>query len=127
MKSINIVIKDENKDRIEEVLGGIQKHCRERCVNYETIKTAAEMESKRFKSRGISRENRNGSTIAFTEGADVFPSAYKGTPYGTYYKIKFTKTGANLVDVDRIPCNAKHLKRIVELSKSAKRALIKAY
>lgn len=124
---MNIVIKESNRNKIEQVLSRVQAKCRARCVDYDTIKSMGELEADKFEKRGISKTARNGSEIGFTDGADYFAHSYNGRPYGTYYRIHFTKTGMNLVDVDRIPCDTPTVARVVELSDSAKEALIKAY
>lgn len=125
--TMNIVIKESNRSRIEDVLSKAQAKCSARCVDYHTIEYMGRLEERKFEERGVSKKARDGSEISFVDGADYFPHSYNGRPYGTYYRIRFTKTGMNLVGLDRRPCDSPTSARVVRLSDSAKKALIEAY
>lgn len=113
--------------RISEALEEVQKRARVRFVEAPDVIETVSDELEHFRACGISKTAAAGTVITYQPGAETFPGAYKGRPEGTWFKIKYTKTGASLIAVGRDYCDTAGNARRVELSESAKKALIENF
>ena len=116
---MNIVIKWDNIERINEAIKQAEGRAKERRIKYENIDYAIfEIEKK----LDIPRVAMLGIMVDIDCNAQKFPNAYKYTPESTHAVVKKTASGWNLIGVHRGVCRTK--KFMVTLTEVAKQALI---
>lgn len=121
---LNIVIKDENKNRIDNAINAAQTRARTRYVDYDDVVTAVKYAEKKF---GVARKNLTGVEVVCDPHAWTYPNAYKGTPEATHFVIKCTGRGWNLIEVYRGNCNHAHRYTTRILPDTAKSAIIEQF
>lgn len=116
---MNIVIKWDNIERINEAIKQAEGRATERLIKYENIDHAVfEIEHK----LDIPKVAMLGIMVDIDWNAQKFPNAYKYAPMSTHATIKKTASGWNLIGVHRDTCRTK--KYDVLLTEVAKQALI---
>ena len=80
-----IVIKEENRKRIEDYLAEVQARAQVRCVGYDHIVRACEAIETRL---GIPKKYLEGLEYDLDPCARNFPNAYKGIPESTHVVIR---------------------------------------
>ena len=122
---LNIVVKPENRDRINAALDANQNGARVRLVDYDDVAAAVERAEAKF---AVARKNLAGVVVNCDPYAQPFPNAYKGVPESTQFVIKCTGRGWNLVDVWRGKCHGSYIRyRTRELPQTAANAILSQF
>lgn len=118
----NIIIKDENRDRIEAELEKVQGKCRERLITYKGIcDVLKEVENE----LAIPKKALKGVRVDIDWNAQHFAKAYKYTPESTQFRAVHTGTAWKLTYVVRCACRVPSKGHLVTLTDEAKAAIIK--
>lgn len=118
---MNIVIKQENAEKINRVIKEAEGSARTRCCDYSDLMKGIENIESVLK---ISKTALNGTTATISPHATKFPNAYKYIPMGTRFYVKFTSGTWKLSGVCRYNVNDSHKYRL-ELSGTAEEAILK--
>ena len=116
---MNIVIKWDNIERINEAIKQAEGRAKERKIRYENIDHAIFVIEKKL---DIPKVAMLGIVVDIDYNAQKFPNAYNYTPESTHAVIKKTASGWNLIDVHRGICRTR--KYVVTLTEVAKQALV---
>ena len=81
-----IVVKEENKQRIEKILYELQKRCTARIISAQEIIDACERLDKFIYAR--SKKDLKGITALIDLNAQSFAKAYKYVPYSTQFEVE---------------------------------------
>lgn len=119
--AVNIVIKVENKDRIEEAIRKVEGRATARTIDFEIILKSIEKIEDHL---GIAKKDMTGCEATVDFYADDFPQAYKWTPESTQFHIKKTASGWNLISVYRAKCGRYKERYFVSLTEEAKKAVL---
>lgn len=124
-KILNIVIKESNKERIEAEIKLAEGKATVRKLEFsDIIKTIERVEKK----LDISKKSMTGIKIFVDVNAQPFPNAYKYIPDSTHFSAIKTKTGWNLLDIERDRCRDGYGKRVeMILTDEAKKEILKNY
>ena len=120
----NIVIKEENKDRIEKILNEVQKLCRVRLITYNEMYDFLEKLRKLYP---ISNKNLNGCVFEIDLNAQTFPSAYKYTPESTQFEVIYKNGYFKLIAVYRYQTKGPKSKVEAKLTSEAEAAILKSF
>lgn len=118
---MDIVIKPENEEKITKAIHEVQKKARERRCDFQDLTEAIKEIEHKLR---LSKAALNGTTAIINLYAGHFPRAYKYTPYGTCFNVKFSYGTWKLVSVYRDNVKDKH-NYMVKLTEKAEKALIK--
>lgn len=122
---VNIVIKEENKNRIDEAIKKAEGKATARCISHKTVFRIIDSLNGRFGN--VSKKNLKGTVIHF-DNAQHFPNAYHYRPESTHFKARHNGTNWTLTDVYRDTCpNRMSFYVSIELSDMAKNAILKNY
>lgn len=114
-----IVIKEANKEKIDIAINEAEGRATARTIGYLSIVLAIDEIERRL---GIKKKAMTGITAEIDDHAQVFPAAYKYTPYSTHAYIEKTATGWKLTDITREPTGRKKI--TLNLTDEAKKAII---
>jgi len=101
-----LIIDEAHKEAIEEALAEAQgKRCRERRIDsLRDVEWRMAQAMKGFPD--IPKKHWEGCILTIQEGADKYPSAYRGIPMGTEVTIKFRADGkGEITRIARENCN----------------------
>lgn len=116
-----IIIKESNKERIEEMLEDEQHRCSARLIGYSQIEEILQNVQKRL---GITKKALEGTTADVDYHAQTFPNAYQYTPNSTQFSAVFEKGSWRLAWVCRAETRRGGHKVKLTLSESAKEAVL---
>lgn len=123
-----IIIKEQNKQRIIEAINKPQYRATERCLTYELIERCINSAMNRLKM--ISKTKLEGTTISITQ-QQHFPRSYKYRPMSTQCKLLYSKGNWRLItdSIERDECPNKDSIYLysMHLSAGAKMEVLKAY
>jgi hypothetical protein len=116
-----IIIKEENRARIEEAVEKANGRGKARLVSADDVFGITEYIIEKY---GISKAAMNGCKWEIDLNAQHFPNAYKFQPLSTHIYIEFSNGTFKLTDVKRDYCwrSEKHYR--AELTEAAKQAII---
>lgn len=121
---MKIIIKEENREKIEDALTKAQKGARVRRVTADDVfKWRGRIERKFW---GVASYRLKGTTVWVNLHAQKFARAYHGIPQSTWFAVKKIKAGWALVDVSRDICT-ETVSRVVDLPDLAKEGILKQY
>ena len=114
----------ECKARVNTALDYAQRRCTARTINaYDIYKSLTEVEEK---MDGVPAKDLEGTVVWIDPNAQHFPSAYRYIPESTHFYAAFHRGSWWLVYVYRDNCKAPTKKHRLELSETAKDALIRS-
>ena len=120
---MNIIIKEENKERIEKIIKEVEGKSKVRKCTYQDLITYT---NRIEKNLGISKSALNGTTAWISPHGATFPKAYKYSPQGTAFQVKFTNGTWKVIEICRGNINRDDTYRLI-LSESAKDAIINRF
>ena len=125
---VEIIIKEQNKQRIIEAINKPQYRATERCLTYELIERCINSAMNRLKM--VSKTKLEGTVLHITQ-QQRFAHTYKFTPMSTQCKIVYSKGSWRLrpdtVVRDRCPNKDSIYLYTMHLSAGAKIEVLKAY
>ena len=124
-KDINIVVKDSNKERINKIFDEVQARASVRTCSYFDVTYAIKELEKKF---NIPKKYLKGVKVFCSPHAQNFPSAYKGYPESTYFRLEHNGTGWKVTRIARYEMyhnGEKHYS--VTLTDEAKTAILRKY
>lgn len=122
-----IVIKDVNKEKINNIIKEAEGKASARTIDYDYIVRAIkEIEDKFWL---IHKKDMEGMIVCIDMHAQQYPKAYKHTPESTQFKMIRLKSGWKLLNVGRYTQDKYHDEKykVSEMPEATKQALIKAY
>jgi hypothetical protein len=96
-----IIIKIENRERIEKALAEAQGRAKERTVNFINILSMPHLLKEEY---SISMKALEGCTFECDPNAQDFPGAYKYRPMSTHFTIEVSKGNFKLTGIERTDC-----------------------
>ena len=120
-----IIVKEENRNKINDVLVEVQRRCTARTI---TVQNIFDICTDLFDRYGISKKALEGCVFYIDYHAQHFANAYKYIPESTHIKLRYHNGSFRVTDVYR--CNtATTPNSAVEarLTDEAKDALIKRF
>jgi uncharacterized protein with von Willebrand factor type A (vWA) domain len=124
-KILGIIVKPENKGRIEAALEAVQGQAHTRTVTYEDIAKELEDVENWF---AIPKTALKGVKVSIDKHAQTFPHAYKGRPESTQVGAIYTGTAWKITDIRRGYTRAKgHVVESLELPEKAIEEVLKQY
>ena len=119
-----IVLKDMNREKIENELNNVQRRCSVRMVSFDDIvKTSKEI--REFYK--LNNKELNGCRFVIDLHAQTFPGTYKYTPESTKFILEFKNSYWKLVDVFRGITNRDGGVVETHLTEEAEKALIEYF
>lgn len=97
--SREIIVKEENRAKIEAAIAEAEKKTRVRAVTYRDIEQDIVTIDKMFV--GISKKDKDGLQVACDPNAQNFPNAYKGIPMSTTYLLTYHNGSWRLSEIGR--------------------------
>ena len=96
-----IVIKDSNKDRIEQAIEQAQVNARVRTITLnDVLRAVADIEKKLQDVPKVAWEGVR--VVVDVHGGERYPNAYRGTPESTQFEVAYTSGTWKLTDVYRM-------------------------
>ena len=117
-----IIIKEANKENINEVIKQVEGRATARLVDYNNVIHAINLIENQL---DIAKKDMIGIVADIDYNAQEFPHAYKYTPESTHVKLERCSSGWALVDIKREYCG-KHMIKI-HLTEDAKQAILSNY
>lgn len=121
---MKIAINGKHGEKLADALNDAQKRCTARCLTVEKIDSI--LESVNDRMTGISKKSMAGTRIIYT-GAEKLPNAYKHTPESTHFTAEHNGRYWTIVALWRGVCPNRINNLEVELSDSAKLAILNSY
>lgn len=121
----NIVVKESNRDAINEMLNAVQKRCTVRCTDYDDIVYAIGRIERKL---DIPKSAMIGIEARVDPHAETFCNAYKAkcfNPQSTHFTIKRTASGWTLTEAIRNHCMGSTEGYYLHLPEKAKEAIIR--
>ncbi len=119
-----IIVKEENRNRIQQELDVIQKRARERTITPTDIIQACNRIEREL---GVTKKALVGTVAMVDPNAWDFPKAYKWTPESTSFRMERTTSGWKLTDIYRDACARWKDKYDVRLTEAAKQEILERY
>lgn len=119
-----IIIKEENREKIEAALEAAQKRARVRRITADDVFSWKQRIERKF--WGVANYRLKGTTVWINKYAQRFARAYHGIPQSTWFAVKKVKAGWALVDVSRDICT-ETVSRVVDLPDLAKEGILRQY
>ena len=116
-----IIVKEENWERIESALEEVQKRVKVRRLDYADIYNALETIQKTL---GIPKKYLEDVKVTIDVNAQEFPNAYKGIPESTIFRARFASGSWRITHVFRAKCRRPNQGAHVELTEAAKMKII---
>ncbi len=122
---LNIIVKPENKGRIEAALEAVQKNAHTRTVTYDDIAKELKDIEDWF---CIPKTALKGVKVSIDKHAQNFPHAYRGRAESTQVEAIYTGTAWKITDIHRGYTRAKgHVVESLELPEKAIEEVLKQY
>lgn len=122
MKSV--ILKEKNRETIEQELENVQRRCTARLINYNCIDS---MSKKLKKYYGLSNKDLNGCKFIIDLHAQTFPSAYKYTPNSTKIILEFKNSYWKIIDIFRAETNRENGVVEAHLTEQAQKTIIEHF
>lgn len=119
-----IIFNETNKTKIEKLLDEEQKTARVRCIE---VKEMERMIKEAEDYLDIPKKYLEGTVIDCDYHAQTFPNCYKGVPESTQFGAKFENGKWRIIWIGRYITRRAGHKFEIELSDSAKEAIIKRF
>lgn len=119
-----VVLKEKNRERIENELKTVQHRCTVRLISFDDI---VKMSKKIKKYYNLSNKELNGCKFVVDVHAQTFPSAYKYTPESTKFILEFNNSYWKVLDVFRAETNKDGGVIEARLTELAKQAIIEHF
>ena len=120
-----IILKENNIEKIEQVLKEVQKRSKVRNITVDEIFKAAVYITNEIK---ISKKAMNGTKVYVDLNADKYPNAYKFNPESTHFTLLFDKGKWRVTNIARTLQNKSCPYRYdIVLSETAKEAILNRY
>ena len=116
-----MIIRESNKEKIEELITKAEGRARVRTIDYTTIKKDIEYLERKL---DIPKKHMVGIKVSIDHHATNFPNAYKGRPMSTQYMIERKSSGWDLRSVERGYTERESKAFDVNLTDDAKEAII---
>ena len=116
-----IIVKETNKERIQQELDVLQKRSKVRTIDAGDILKAC---SRIEKELNVTKKALVGTVAIVDPNAQDFPKAYKYTPESTSFRIVRTSTGWKLTDLYRDSCARSDNRYIVTIPEEAKQEIL---
>lgn len=124
MTTREIIVKEENREKIEAAVRDAEGKSRVRTVAYRDILQDIETIDKMFV--GLSKKDKTGLTVSCDPNAQSFPNAYKGIPMSTTYVLTYRNGSWRISEIGRSQTHAcRHVVR--EMPETVKQYLIDRY
>lgn len=120
----DIIIKNENKERIEKALNEVQEKAKVRIIYYTNIAAAIEKVEKQLR---LPKKYLNGVKISVDCNAQNFPRSYKYEPITTIFNADNRNGKWYLTDVYRGRCREQFKGYRIFLTNEAVAQIIKRY
>lgn len=120
---MNIVIKESNKERIEKIIKEVEGAAKVRKCSYQDLIYYINTIEEKL---NISKTALNGTVAWISPHGAKFPQAYKYSPQGTYFRVKFTAGTWKVTIISRGDINRDDRYHLT-LSDTAKNALIERF
>ena len=125
MKTKKVIIKEENRNKIEEMLAEVQEKSRVRTISFDDMMDVITRIEKRLGE--IRKKYWKGIRVHVDCNAQDFPGAYKGTPESTQFTIERATSGWALTGISRNRTKGQYEEVYIELTEEAKQQLLDAY
>ena len=93
-----IIVKEENRDKINDVLTEVQRRCTVRTI---TVQNIFDICANLFDKYGISKKAMEGCVFCVDYHAQHFPNSYKYIPESTHIKIRYHNGNFRVVGIYR--------------------------
>ena len=94
-----IIIKDSNRERIEQAIKEAEGRAKERTIIYKDIVDAIKAIEKKFSF--ATKKSMDGLKVMVDMNAQTYPKAYKYQPQATFFGIRYSKGSWRLICVER--------------------------
>lgn len=118
-----IVIKEENRDRIEKVLNEVQRRTRARELDADMIFCAVNELNRRI-IPFVKKKHLKETTACVDMYADNFPMAYRGVPKSTYFRAQYNGKEWVLIEVGRAETSRRARAVQIDYTEEAKRDIV---
>lgn len=98
---INIVVKQESKDKINKIFDSVQNRCAERKADYSDVLHNIEWIEKGLAALNIPKKYWTGLQFYCCPSAEKLPKAYKWRAYSTNFILERKKTTWNIICIER--------------------------
>jgi hypothetical protein len=98
---INIIVKDSNKNKINDVFDSVQSKCRERKADYTDILYNIKWIEKGLSELNIPKKLWTGLKFYCCPAAEKLPNAYKWQAFSTNFVLERKKTTWNITKIER--------------------------
>ena len=98
---INIVVKDENKSKINDIFDSVQSRCKERKADYVDVLNSIKWIENGFSSLNIPKKLWTGLKFYCCPAAEKLPNAYKWRAYSTNFVLERKKSTWNIICIER--------------------------
>lgn len=116
-----MIIRESNKEKIEEFITKAEGKARVRTIDFTTIVKDIEYLERKL---AIPKKHMIGIKASIDHHASNFPNAYKGRPMSTQYLIERKSSGWDLRSVDRWDTRKESRAFSVSLTDEAKKAIV---
>ncbi len=124
-KALNIIVKPENRARIEAALEAVQGKSRTRTITYDIIANRLQAVEKVY---SIPKTALKGVKVSLDPHAQNFPNAYRGRPESTQVEAIYTGTAWKITDIYRgYTRRAGHAAETLEMPEKAAEAVMHQY